>query len=82
MSKNLPDPPEATFQPGDLVVAKSGGPVMTVAFENTDFMKTINTGIELGVHCYWMSSDDRAHSFVFPPATLVKKEVVDEHTPT
>ena len=43
------------FQPGDLVVLKSGGPVMTV--------ETVTSGSEPGYWCSWFAGakDNRRH---------------------
>jgi len=66
----------ATFEPGTIVMLKSGGPHMTALYEGqTD-----------GVHCIWFdASDKRQDSFFDPRALKVvgksKLKKVDEECP-
>lgn len=60
------------FKAGDLVRLKSGGPVMTVAFEVSPEASSW-TGAYIGDHCSWFVGDV-AHTAVFWPDQL-------EHVP-
>lgn len=51
------------FKPGDVVILKSGGPLMTVVGKKSD-----------GIHCCWFSEkDDNFKQFTFPAEMLEKK---------
>ena len=49
------------ISPGDLVILKSGGPVMTVAFLRTD---------NRHIHCEWFDEDVVLQSHTFRPESL------------
>jgi len=53
---------ETGFNPGDTVVLKSGGPLMTILFTNAGYA-------EKDIACSWFVGGDRKTD-VFPPASL------------
>jgi uncharacterized protein YodC (DUF2158 family) len=55
----------ATFEPGDVVQMKSGGPIMTV--EKVD--------VDGGVVCHWFGEKNKQEKGTFPGVVL---EVYDE----
>ncbi len=62
----MENPVPATFQAGDLVQLKSGGPVMTVARVGDDSL-----GRAL-VWCVWFDSKKTQKTSTFQPETLEK----------
>lgn len=54
------------FEPGDIVVLRSGGPDMTVTDVNLD------TG---DVHCWWADLDGITDSGVYPFQALLREEL-------
>ena len=65
-------PYQYSFAPGNLVRLKSGGPLMTVAFEVSPKASSY-TGVNIGVHCSWFV-DDVAHTVAFWPSQLEKAD--------
>lgn len=53
---------------GDVVVLKSGGPLMSVEEVGS------YSGIENGANCVWFSKDGQPHEKIFDVATLKPKE--------
>lgn len=54
------------FNPGDIVVLRSGGPLMTITYLNAGYS-------ERDVACSWFVDGDRKTD-VFPPASLKHAE--------
>lgn len=61
----------ASFQKGDVVCLKSGGPQMTI--ENLgDYSGGLAGGIKDGAKCIWFDGKNERQHAVFDVATLVK----------
>lgn len=57
---------EENFKPGDIVVLKSGGPLMTVTYTNTGYR-------DQDLICTWFVDGDRK-SDTFPPSSVKHAE--------
>lgn len=59
------------FKPGDVVCLRSHAYPMTVRYD-VDVNAAANTGLEVGVHCDWISKQGHPQRGVYAPVQLLE----------